>query len=84
MKLDPMSLWDCVERLDPAVWILLSSTQAVEMTKAEVTLPWFCRVSEGPYRYCSCRSPLCFGHISILATSICTLDQTDLLLFLSS
>lgn len=84
MKPDPVSLWDCVERLDPAVWILLSSTQAMELTKAEVTLLWFCSVSEGPYRYHFCRPPLCFGHVSILAISICTLDQTDLLLFLSA
>lgn len=63
---------------------LLSSTQAAELGKAEVTLPWFCSVSEGPYRYHFCRSSLCFGHASILAISICFLDQTDLLLFLSS
>lgn len=79
MTLDPASLWDHIQRVWTAVL-----PQAMELGKAEVTLPWFCSILERSYRYHFCESSLCFCHASILPTSICFLDQTDLLLFLSS
>lgn len=41
MKLDPVSPWDRVQRA-----LMLSSTQAEELGKAEVILPPICSVSE--------------------------------------